>query len=171
MLKRILPCLSARITQTPGRESRVRALLGMNARVRPRSTGEKSFTGALTFCLALGLAHGAEVIPQTQEASVPRPIAGIVARPGTGDDVVIRGHVQEKTGESTYAIVDSSGRIGIRVADALLTGGIVLLPGTPVEVRGRVSASPGRTVEVEAREVRVLRGAEAPLGGGGVKIR
>jgi hypothetical protein len=78
--------------------------------------------------------------------------------------------VREKIGASTYAIADGSGRIEARIPDVLLTGGIALVPGTPVEIRGRVVFEPNRH-ELEAKAVAVLRAGQAPLGAHGVHIR
>lgn len=121
-------------------------------------------------CLAWS-AFAADVAPHTPSPTAPLPIASVVAKAGTGDAVVIRGRVAEKLGASTYALVDDTARVNARIPDTLLTGGIVLPPGTRVEVRGHVAFTPGRSVEIEAKRVTVLRGHETPLGGDGVQIR
>lgn len=135
-----------------------------------RRVGMCALFCAVAAATALGGANAA-VAPDTLSPALHRPIASVLDRARDGDEVIVRGVVREKTGPSTYIIEDRSGNAHVRVPDALLTGGIVLAAGTPVEIRGRITSMPVQGSRIEAQEAIVLRASEVPFGADDVLIR
>lgn len=113
----------------------------------------------------------AAVAPDTLSPALHRPMASVLSDAEEGDEVIVRGVVREKTGPSTYIIEDESGNAHVRVPDALLTGGIALAAGTPVEIHGRVKLTLTRGSRIEAQKATVLRASDVPFGAGDVRIR
>ena len=91
--------------------------------------------------------------------AVETDVRSILAAPGDGQRVLLRGEITGKVDDEEYMFTDGTGNIRVDIDDKLLWGQI-LAPGTRVEIEGRVDKHFfGDAIDIDVERVLVLKGA------------